>query len=64
KKNDANQRPVNYISVESVEEFNKKISQLGGKLVVPKTEVPGRGFLAVAIDPEGNPFGIWESTQK
>ena len=64
KKIDENQRPTNYISVESVDEYSRKISQLGGKIIMPKTEVPGRGFLAVALDPEGNPFGIWESTQK
>lgn len=63
-KADPNQRPVNYINVESIAEYSNKISQLGGKITMPKMEVPGHGWLAVALDPEGNAFGLWESTQK
>jgi len=51
---------INYISVDSVEEHSKVIEDSGGKVVMPKTAVPGMGWFAVAIDPEGNPFGIWE----
>lgn len=62
KKMDANQRPVNYILVESVDEFSKKLQSLGGKIVVPKTAIPNMGAFAVALDPENNPFGIFESS--
>ena len=34
-------KPVNYILVESVDEYSEKIKTLGGKIVVPKMEVPG-----------------------
>ena len=64
KKMDPNQRPVNYVLVESVDEFVKKLQQLGGKVIVPKTEIPKMGQFAVALDPEGNSFGIWESTEQ
>ncbi|MEM2955319.1 MAG: VOC family protein, partial [Nitrososphaerales archaeon] len=53
-----------YVSVESVDEYCKKIEKLGGKVVVPKMEVPKMGWWAMAIDPEGNHFAIWEEMQK
>jgi len=63
KKMDPNQRPTNYILVESVDDFTKKIQNLGGKVIVPKTPIPNMGAFAVALDPEGNPFGVFESGQ-
>jgi predicted enzyme related to lactoylglutathione lyase len=54
------QTPVNYISVESIDEYSKKVVQLGGKMVVPKTEIPGMGWWALALDPEGNPVGLFQ----
>jgi predicted enzyme related to lactoylglutathione lyase len=57
-------KPTNYISVESVEEYSKKIENLGGKIVAPKMEIPGIGWWALALDPEGNHFGILEYMQK
>jgi predicted enzyme related to lactoylglutathione lyase len=62
KKMDPSQRPTNYVSVESVEDFTKKIQNLGGKIIVPKTPIPNMGAFAVALDPEGNPFGVFESS--
>ena len=62
KKMDSTQRPVNYVMVESVDDFSKKIQNLGGKIIVPKTPIPNMGAFAVALDPEGNPFGVFEST--
>jgi predicted enzyme related to lactoylglutathione lyase len=60
KKDQPQQQPVNYIYVESVDEYSKKVESLGGKIVVPKTEVQGMGWFALAQDPEGNTFGIFE----
>jgi predicted enzyme related to lactoylglutathione lyase len=57
-------KPVNYISVESVAEYSKKIVDLGGKIVVEKMEIPGLGWWALALDPEGNAFGILEYMKK
>ena len=62
KRMDSNQRPVNYVMVESVDEFSKKIQNLGGKIIIPKTPIPNMGAFAVGLDPEGNPVGIFEST--
>jgi predicted enzyme related to lactoylglutathione lyase len=55
------QQPVNYIWVESVDEYMKKIEAMGGKVVVPRMEVTGMGWFALGQDPEGNTFGIFET---
>lgn len=61
KREQAMQQPVNYIYVESVDEYSKKVESLGGKIVVPKMEVQGMGWFALGQDPEGNTFGIFET---
>jgi predicted enzyme related to lactoylglutathione lyase len=61
KRQNPQHKPVNYILVESVDEYSKKIEALGGKVIVPKMEVLGIGWWALALDPEGNQFAILES---
>jgi len=58
KKTDNKMKPVNYISVESADEFADKIKKLGGKILVPKQEVPQVGWTVIAEDPEGNQIAI------
>lgn len=58
KRQNPEHKPVNYIAVESVDEYVKKIEALGGKVIVPKMEVPRIGWWALALDPEGNQFAI------
>ena len=57
------QKPVNYISVESVDEYSKKVVKLGGQIVVQKMEIPGIGWWALALDPEGNQIGLFQTLQ-
>jgi len=56
-------RQVNYISVESIDGYIKKIKSLGGKIIQPKQEVPDVGWIAVALDPEGNQFALLQPIQ-
>ena len=60
KKENPEQRSTNYILVESVDEYARKIAENGGKVIVSKQEVPGICYFALALDPEGNQFGILE----
>ena len=53
--------PVNYISVENVDEFAKKAQGLGAEVVVPKTPVQGMSWFIWLKDPEANVFGLWET---
>ncbi|MBA3284330.1 MAG: VOC family protein [Nitrosopumilus sp.] len=57
------QHPItNYITVSSIDEYTSKIEQSGGMVMVPKTNVPDMGFIAVCLDSENNVFGIFETT--
>jgi uncharacterized protein len=49
---------VNTIDVPSVDDFAAKITEHGGRVVVPKTAVPGVGYLIYCQDTENNLFGI------
>ncbi len=52
---------ITYVGVGSVEDALIKLVDLGGKVVLPKTEVGEFGYLAVCLDTEGNKFGLWEN---
>ena len=52
---------LNYISIPSIDEYSSKVKELGGKVVLPKTEITGYGFFAVCMDTENNAFALWES---
>lgn len=51
---------INYIGVDSVDKYAKKVQDLGGKIVKPKTEVPGHGWFVICTDTENNTFALWE----
>lgn len=56
--------PHNYVTVYAqVNDLNAtlaKIETLGGKTLIPPTEVPGMGHFAWFTDPEGNALGLWK----
>ena len=54
---------TNYFDVKSVQEYSAKVEQLGGKVIMPKSPVPGMGYMAVCTDTENNGFGIFEADQ-
>ncbi|MBN1344605.1 MAG: VOC family protein [Phycisphaerae bacterium] len=47
-----------YIAVDNVEETLAKVTGAGGRVVMPKTPIPGVGAIAVFIDPENIGIGI------
>lgn len=49
---------VNYISVEDIDEYITKVPTAGGKILMPKQQVPTVGLIAIVADPEGNAFGL------
>jgi predicted enzyme related to lactoylglutathione lyase len=55
------QAPVNYISVDSVDEFVKRAERLGARILMAKMPVPGMGWFAQLADTEGNVVAIWET---
>lgn len=60
--------PHNYITVyaqvDNLQAYLDKAGKLGGKTVVPPTEVPGMGHFAWLADPEGTIFGLWKPMQE
>jgi len=60
KRQSADQRIMNYIGVNSVDEYLLKVEKLGGKVLMPKTVVPGWGYLAICTVTENSTFGLWE----
>ncbi len=56
-----NQPPVNYINVENVNEAVGRAEQLGAKILMGKTPVPGMGWFAQLTDPDGNLIAVWET---
>jgi uncharacterized protein len=51
---------VNTIDVPSVDRCAKKIAAAGGRILAPKTAIPGVGYVQYCQDLEGNSFGIME----
>lgn len=56
--------PHNYVTiyaqVDNLQSYLQRASTLGGKTLVPPTEVPGMGHFAWISDPEGNVIGLWK----
>ena len=55
------QKVVNYIEVDDIDEAIGSIKKLGGTVTRPKEEVMGVGYIAHAVDPEGNAFAVLQS---
>ena len=60
KKKDPKQPLVNSIDVPDIDAYVEKIEKAGGTICVPKTTIPGVGWLAFFNDPDGNVHGLWQ----
>src|SRR5690348_18152826 len=49
-----------YLSVSDVDKTAAAITEAGGQIVMPVMEVMKEGRMAVAADPAGAVFGLWE----
>jgi predicted enzyme related to lactoylglutathione lyase len=50
-----------YVQVASVDETASKVAGLGGRLVVPPMDIPNMGRFAIATDPQGAEFAMFQS---
>ena len=55
--------PTIYVGVQSVDAAVTKVEAAGGRVVTPKTPIPGMGAYARIADTEGNVIGLFESQQ-
>ena len=51
---------TNTMGVESVDKAIETIKSAGGTIILEKMAVPGMGWVAYAVDTEGNQFGVFE----
>ena len=51
---------INYINVESLDPAVKRAQDLGARVMKPRAPVPGMGWFAMLVDPQGNSFALWE----
>ena len=52
---------VNYVNVESLDASVAKAQQLGAKVTKGRSPVPGMGWFAMLVDPQGSEFALWQS---
>jgi len=55
------QHPSVVIAVEDVQASIEKVRQAGGTLMGEPMDIPGTGRMAIAVDPCGGTFGLWQS---
>jgi len=53
----------NTVQVDSVDQYAEKVKEAGGEVVIPKTAIPGVGYLIYCKDTENNLFGIMHADQ-
>lgn len=56
-------RWTTYLATDDAEATAALITDAGGTLLVQPMDVGPMGRMAVALDPQGNPFGLWQSGQ-
>ena len=52
-----------YIEVDNVPEYVEKATALGASIIMPYQKLPDGDEMAVIIDPEGIPVGLFRSLQ-
>jgi predicted enzyme related to lactoylglutathione lyase len=50
-----------FMKVEDVASSVKQAQELGAKVLIPPTVLPGGDEMAVLHDPQGMPFAVWRS---
>jgi len=60
KRTDSEARVTNYIGVKDIGDLSKRIVKAGGKITLPKSAVPGVGWMVLFKDTEGNLLGAMQ----
>ena len=50
-----------YVDTDDIIASLDKAVRLGGKVMVPQTEIPGMGWFAIFSDPTGNQLGLFKA---
>ncbi len=49
-----------YVQVDDLQAYLDKAENLGGKMIIPPTDIPGMGAFAWFADIDGNTIGLWK----
>jgi hypothetical protein len=52
-----------YVGTDDIEATLKRVDVLGGKVIMPKTEIPNTGWFAFFLDPTGNQIGLYTALE-
>jgi len=56
---------MNYVKVDSIDAYSKKVVKAGGVMALPKMEIgAGMGWIAAFKDTEGNMMGLHQAPKK
>lgn len=61
---DPQQPWTNYVDVADIDATLAQATKLGAQVALPKFEVPGVGWCAAIMDPEGHICGLWQQMNK
>lgn len=50
-----------YVTVDDIQAHLKQAESLGGRTVMPPRSVPSGGTIAIFLDPEQNPIGLFQA---
>lgn len=54
---------MNFVKVGNIDTLLAKVEKLGGKILMPKSQIKNVGLVAVIQDTEGNVIGLWKPEQ-
>ena len=54
---------MNYVEVESIDEYLERAQAAGGSVLQPKIPIPGVGYMAICQDTEDNPIGLFQTDE-
>lgn len=54
---------LSYVEVDDVKASTAKAKELGAQIIVDVTEVMGKGWFSILVDPTGAALGLWQQKQ-
>lgn len=53
-----------YVHVDDLQAYLSRAEKLGGKTMMPPTQIPDQGSIALFTDPEGNIIGLFQGSME
>ena len=53
-------RWTTYFATDDADATAQRVTEAGGNVLFPPMDVGPMGRMAIAVDPQGNPFGLWQ----